>query len=207
MTQSMNAHPLPFIITASGIAFPLLKPEPQHVRLRDISRHLAKINRFNGATRECYSLAQHSLHVCELLTQRKAPPLTQLCGLMHDAHEAYSGDISRPMKLALKARGLPCNLADIEAEISFAIETALGIYDSNLITSAKADADIARADDDVLSTEFRDLMPEVDFKPPGTPCSFHIKPMPWDVAEEKFLKAFHRLVAVTGTTPMMGALE
>jgi uncharacterized protein len=193
----------PFIVTASGMLFPLLKPEPQHVRLRDISRHLAKINRFNGATRECYSVAQHSLHVCQLLALRKASPLLQLHGLLHDAHEAYSGDITRPMKLALKAHGALCNLDDIEGEISCAIFQAFDVDELPANDFPK----IAHADFDMLATEFRDLMPESGFAPNGTPTSFHIKPMRWDVAEEKFLKKFHELVAITGVQPMTGALE
>lgn len=193
----------PFIVTASGLLFPLLKPEVQHVRLRDISRHLAKINRFNGATRECYSVAQHSLHVCELLALRKGSPLLQLHGLLHDAAEAYVNDMTRPMREALNFYGNRSIFTDIEADIQFIILQAfdLGEIDPNDILR------IIRADDDMLASEFRDLMPESDFKPQGCPASFQIKPMRWDVAEEKFLKKFHELVAITGVTPIMGVLE
>lgn len=148
-------------------------------------------------------MAQHSLHVCEVLAMRKAPAVVQLHGLLHDAHEAYTGDIMRPVKLALKAHGHASRLAAIEDEIQFTILQAFNMPVLSLGDCAKIDA----ADDDVLATEFRDLMPESDFKPHGTPCSFRILPKPWDVAEEKFLRKFHDLVAILGVTPIMGALE
>lgn len=206
----MNTTQQPFIITATGLAFPLLTPEAHHVRLRDISRHLAKLNRFVGATRECYSVAQHSLHVAEWLAAGRAPPLLQLYGLLHDAHEAYTGDITRPMKLALKGRqdrmglGYRCPLADIEDAIQNAVHTAFGLAPLLDDTAAQA---IKTADGTLLATEVRDLMPESDWKPHGSPAPFRVSPKPWDVIEERFLRKFHQLVGITGVTPLAGALD
>ena len=123
-------------------------------------------------------------------------------GLLHDAHEAYSGDLTRPMKLALKRHNTLCNLDDIEGEISCAVFQAFDLGE----LSRQDFARIIAADDDMLATEFRDLMPESDFKAPGTPASFRIKPQPWDVAEQKFLKKFHDLASITCITPIFGAL-
>jgi uncharacterized protein len=173
----------PFIVTSSGLLFPLLKPEPQHVRLRDISRQLSKKTGLNGATREFFSIAQHSTHLCEVLAKRGVTPLIQLHGLLWFAHEAYS------------------NLETVSCEIRWVILTAFGIK------SHPDSKEICRADEDLIATEFRDLMPETDFKPMGTPLYFRITPKPWDIAEEKFLKKFHELVAITGIEPMTGALE
>jgi hypothetical protein len=59
-------HPV-HIHTYSGIAFDLRDPQPAMVRLDDIIHSLSLMNRFNGAALFPYSVAQHSLHVAELL--------------------------------------------------------------------------------------------------------------------------------------------
>lgn len=63
--------------------------------LVDFGRALGGINRAAG--RFSWTVAQHSLLVAELL-----PPGLKLEGLLHDAHEAISGDIPLPF-----ARWLP----------------------------------------------------------------------------------------------------
>jgi 5'-deoxynucleotidase YfbR-like HD superfamily hydrolase len=70
------------------------------IRLDDIVRALPKINRFNGQTSVPYSVAMHSL-MCktvafEVHDIRK--PHELLAILLHDAAEAYIGDIVRPLK-------------------------------------------------------------------------------------------------------------
>jgi hypothetical protein len=73
--------------------FPLdLKPED--IDELDIAHSLARLCRFNGHCREFYSVAQHSIHVASMLT-----PEFFLAGLLHDASEAYLGDLSRPLKV------------------------------------------------------------------------------------------------------------
>ncbi|MFA5286352.1 MAG: hypothetical protein WC347_12205, partial [Smithellaceae bacterium] len=76
------------IHTFSGIAFDLLNPKPEMILLEDIIHSLALINRFNGAAIFPYSVAQHSLYVASLL-----PSELKLHGLLHDAAEAYVGDM------------------------------------------------------------------------------------------------------------------
>lgn len=73
------------------------------VRVLDIAHALAKLNRFNGHTARLYSVAEHSLHVVTVMERELGvrDPAALLCGLMHDAHEAYLGDVSRPMQEAL----------------------------------------------------------------------------------------------------------
>jgi len=63
------------------------------VRLDDIVHSLSLMNRFNGAALFPYSVAQHSLHVASLL-----PAELRLEGLLHDAAEAYIGDMVSPLK-------------------------------------------------------------------------------------------------------------
>lgn len=82
-----------WILTHSGRQFDLLAPTAAMISPHDIAHALANLCRFNGHTREHYSVAQHSLIVCDL-----APEKHQLSALIHDATEAYLGDMTRPLK-------------------------------------------------------------------------------------------------------------
>jgi len=89
-----------WILTASGVAFYPLEPRVADVRLDDIAHALAAVNRFNGHTREPYSVAQHSVLV-SLEMERSAGGSAWrdgLYGLLHDAAEAYLCDVPRPLK-------------------------------------------------------------------------------------------------------------
>ena len=68
--------------------------------LADIAWALSQIPRFTGHLSERYSVAEHSIRVAESLLG-EAPLPTVQWGLLHDAHEAYINDISRPWKALL----------------------------------------------------------------------------------------------------------
>lgn len=63
------------------------------IRIDDIAHALANINRFNGMIRYPVSVAQHSIYVSRLCERPNA-----LQGLLHDASEAYLGDITYFLK-------------------------------------------------------------------------------------------------------------
>jgi hypothetical protein len=92
-----------WIETYSGKRFDLLDPKTDQVDLADIAHALARINRFTGHTSECYSVGEHSLHVLRLV-EREYPDDNLLLAhaLLHDAAEAYVGDVSAPMKWAMR---------------------------------------------------------------------------------------------------------
>lgn len=88
--------------TRNGVAFDLLHPRADMVRTGDVAHHLAQINRFVGALERPYSVAQHSLLVFTLLSEAgHRDPRVLLQGLVHDAAEAYVGDVSAPLKRLL----------------------------------------------------------------------------------------------------------
>ena len=74
--------------------------DPSEVRLTDIARTLSRIDRYNGHGRYRWTVATHSLHVAWALKILGFDDL-YLEGLLHDAEEAYVGDVIAPMKRAL----------------------------------------------------------------------------------------------------------
>jgi len=86
-----------FVHTISGFVVNLLNPDPDTISIQDIAHNLARINRFNGATKVPYSVADHSVWVSKVVPEEHA-----LAGLLHDASEAYLGDIVAPLKPLLR---------------------------------------------------------------------------------------------------------
>jgi 5'-deoxynucleotidase YfbR-like HD superfamily hydrolase len=67
------------------------------IRIETIAHALAMIPRFGGHTHFPYSVALHSLHVSTLLEARLGHR-GAVMGLLHDAHEAFVGDVTTPAK-------------------------------------------------------------------------------------------------------------
>ena len=89
------------LATYSGVVFDPIYPDETMIRLDDIAHHLGQIIRFGGCTMWRYSVAQHCLGVADLLRQRNKSIRLQFLGLIHDAAEAYIGDIITPVKTEL----------------------------------------------------------------------------------------------------------
>jgi uncharacterized protein len=83
------------IRTYHGFYVNVVDPDPATINIFDIAHHLSLINRWCGASEEGISVAQHSLIVAELVD---GPQELKLCGLLHDATEAYMQDIPSPIK-------------------------------------------------------------------------------------------------------------
>ena len=131
----------PYVSTFSGNRFYPLEPRIDHVAIEDIAHGLAYQCRFNGQTCEFYSVAQHSLVVASLVT-----PELRLAALLHDAAEAYLGDMVKPLKVLLPEFGA------IEDKVTLLIGQAFGVDFSDY-------GPIKQADLIALATEKRDLMP------------------------------------------------
>lgn len=85
----------PWIETASGLYYHFLNPSEDEIKIEDIALSLANKCRFSGHT-QFFSVAEHCLSVAYRL-----PPELRLAGLLHDAAEAYLGDIPSPIKQEL----------------------------------------------------------------------------------------------------------
>jgi hypothetical protein len=179
--------------TASGREVDLLHPDPASISIRDIANHLAKLNRYCGASETPISVAQHSLMVADIIQSAEAPVHLQMHGLLHDAAEAYMGDIIKPVKSLLDVKAL-------ESGLTHAIQVALNIKAPTALQTEV----VAAADAVAFAWEFRDLMPGLP--PPGTASLKHydlprIRCMAWPKAEEEFLRRFERLCILTGWGP------
>lgn len=64
-----------------------------NISIKEIASNLSNICRFNGATGSFYSVAEHSVLVSNLCSQ------FQKEALLHDASEAFTGDIVRPVRV------------------------------------------------------------------------------------------------------------
>lgn len=80
----------------SGVFVDPFDLDPDIVFIDDIAHNLARIARFAGCS-DTYG-AEHALIVESVLTTQGYQPLTRLHGIMHDAHEAYLGDVPKPLK-------------------------------------------------------------------------------------------------------------
>ena len=89
------------IILQSAREFDLLKPRADLITTLDIAHALSLICRFNGHCNRHYSVAQHSLLVADIVQSQGHSPEIQLQALLHDAAEAYVGDMVSPLKRLL----------------------------------------------------------------------------------------------------------
>lgn len=168
-----------YVSTYCGNRFYPLRPEIDQVSIEDIAHGLAYQCRFNGQTREFYSVAQHSLMVASLV-----PPELRMAALLHDAAEAYLGDMVKPIKVLLP------EFSALEERVSDIIAAFFGIDFSDY-------APIKQADLIALATEKRDLMPH---STESWAYLAAISPRPETIitlspgeAKHQFLQKFHRL--------------
>lgn len=137
-----------WFVTFTGKQFFPLDPRPEDVDIEDIAHALSMTCRFGGHCREFYSVAQHSVHVAQWLEERGADSRFVLQGLIHDATEAYLGDMIRPLKISIP------QYQEIEAHLDKVIHLALEIPVPDELTQEF----IKTADNTLLMTERRDFV-------------------------------------------------
>jgi len=89
------------INTYSGLLIDLLNPTVDMIHIDDIARGLAYKGHFGGQTPFFFSIAQHSMLVSNLMLDEYTDDKMLLLGLLHDASEAYIGDMVKPLKVHL----------------------------------------------------------------------------------------------------------
>jgi uncharacterized protein len=160
-----------------------LDTRPGDIRIEEVAHALSHICRFGGHVRDFYSVAQHSVLVASAL-----PEELKLVGLLHDATEAYCGDMIRPLK-----RSIP-RYKEIEDRIWLAVAERFSL-------PVELPPSVKEADNRVLQVERRDLLAPHPWKwtiaqseTGNTPYDWRIEAC-WPPARacDEFLEEFHRL--------------
>ena len=83
--------------TNSGLVFDFVNPTEDMIDIEDVAHALSQLCRFTGHCDRFYSVAEHSL-IGALLFMERGDDELAFEFLMHDAHEAYVGDLSTNLK-------------------------------------------------------------------------------------------------------------
>lgn len=195
-----------WMITVSGRRLYVGDPRPEDIVIEDIAHALAKYPRFGGHTPgdEIYSVAQHSVIVSQIFWSDSVTFDSEDMrirgargALLHDAAEAYLGDVIRPVKAYIAEALKP--LEDLWEAVIFQRFNALAFPRL-----------VKRADLEALATERRDLLPFAD--PKLNPEAWkwkedelavrawpeHIVPMSIPQARAAFLARFEELGGLRG---------
>ena len=92
---AVNVAKGPTIMLASGKLFDFLDPHGSDFDIEDIAHGLAHVCRYAGQCRAFYSVAEHSMLVADTVSEFAFE------ALLHDAAEAFIGDVTRPFKQLL----------------------------------------------------------------------------------------------------------
>lgn len=167
-----------WIITQSGRKVDVFNPTPESLDIQDIAHALSMICRFGGHIKEFYSVAQHSILVSYICNKKYA-----LQGLMHDATEAFCGDVIRPIKRNIQF------FIDMENGLHNAINVKFKLHWNDLIHRS-----IKRADNIALLTEAKYLVnQELYSKIKEKPLEHPIRGWSPIVAKNTFLTRFKEL--------------
>lgn len=171
-------------MTQSGRRFTPADPLPDDVDIEDIAHALAHVCRYGGHVRRFYSVAEHSVLVSRAVGARD--PALALAALLHDAAEAYLGDVPRPIKTGLDMAGWHA----AERRLEDAIGVRFGVVLRPMHPLVR------EIDDRILLDEWAELMPPtpLDIGAGQTePLGVRIHGMPPADARTVFLIEYRRL--------------
>lgn len=150
-TQSAGVY---WLETATGKRLDLLNPDAEQICIDDIAWSLSRLPRFGGHTThwEPLSVAVHAQWVAMYLWVETRSHTMALHGLLRDAHEAYTGNIPKPMQ------SMPClrhELKRVQQRVQAAIYSALQLPP----VTNEARLMIQRANEQALAIQARVFMP------------------------------------------------
>jgi 5'-deoxynucleotidase YfbR-like HD superfamily hydrolase len=139
-----------YYITHSGVRINIAEITEADINLKDIAHHLTKICRYGGCLdlSQHYSVAQHSIVLSNYARDNGYDLCVQRALLMHDATEAYLGDIVSGLKELLP------DYRKIERQVQ---ELIFGKY--QIETSFKIDRIVKEFDTCMVLDEARTFMP------------------------------------------------
>jgi uncharacterized protein len=130
----------------SGHFMDLTNVKVSDIRREDIAVGLSNCCRYAGQCRRFYSVAEHSVLVSDLIPfivhrfqSEGSESGVQLAGLLHDAPEAYVGDMTAPLKALMRKRDMtntqwavPSMYDRIEAHIMLAVNVKFDLLDDRV---------------------------------------------------------------------------
>lgn len=155
----------------------------------DIAHALSQQPRFNGHTDVRYSVAEHSVNVSLLLEEFGHDPLVQFAGLMHDAHEAYVGDVAAPQKAFIPG------FDEYERKFMHAVQRQHGLDPRDrTVWAAVRNADLQSLH---LENRYFRLATDTSVIPavPGQPVRIPFKTGSADAAKTEFIRRYDELQA------------
>ncbi|MBQ1413064.1 MAG: hypothetical protein IIY93_07740 [Clostridia bacterium] len=173
-----------YITTISGRRFDPTAPDREDIDITDIAHSLSLICRANGHFKAFFSVARHCVNCEKEAAARGYPVRVRLLCLLHDAAEAYMGDMTRPLK-----RQLPY-YRECEARLIGDILAALDIDPPDEEEAAL----VKEIDDAMLCHEFRIFNGDVLITPPPV-IHIHIEhsECPFTETKAEFLELYHAL--------------
>lgn len=134
--------------TYTGRRFYPLDPQPEDVDPADIAHALSMVCRYGGHVHRFYSVAEHCVHLSHAVAPEHA-----LWALLHDATEAYVGDMVRPLKRHIGQYQL------IEARLRFIIAERFALPPRSGLMKGQMPDEVKDADNRILLDERAALMP------------------------------------------------
>ncbi len=157
-----------FVVTRSGRRVPIFRPDPDSIVIRDIAWGLAR--RFRWSGQRGLTVAQHSVHVSRRLNYEEEAQW----GLLHDAAEAYLGDMPRPLRdrlaVTIPGPGRCGGQLRSWARVETGLLRAIG---ERFHLCWPVPAAVTEADDREMAREARDL-----FGDPGLAQCAYPEPLP-----------------------------
>lgn len=180
----------PYIMTAPGRKFYLLDMSENVFDIEEIADALSKLCRFTGHTDRFYSVAEHSVRVAAFL-----PVEYQLEGLLHDAPEAYLGDVASPLRAVLP--GYNAIYSRVETWMASCVE---GLRADRRIAADFGRPIIKAADRALLEREAHGLFisrhwADIGVKPPKHPLPASASCWTPTQARRRFLRAYRLALA------------
>lgn len=154
MTKAVHTNDVSPIWTQrlKGEALDLLRPKVTDIDFVEVAVTLSYIHRYGGAAEKPVSVALHTLIACDAAPMELRPWV-----LLHDAHEAFIGDVTTPTRRALAAIGgvnVAHAFAELENRLDRAIHQAAGLP----LPSPEQFQAIRKADLCAMATERRDFL-------------------------------------------------
>lgn len=171
-----NEKDVPWITTYTGKQVNLINIGEDEIDIVDIAHSLALTCRYMGHCNRFYSVAEHSVRLCDMVPSKMKP-----YALMHDAAEAYLGDMA-----FLPKRIMFPKFKEYENAIMGRI---IRKYHINI------DGDIKPYEYILLATEVRDLgINTKNWFLSEKPLDVKIRPWTWYTAKELFYYRFQKVI-------------